>query len=168
MADVERFENKLARIRHGVTAAATAFEARWTLAALARVDSELHAKLTRQIGLWHAAMRGDSAHDLERQGQGLVRGYQRAAEAMALSGEADDAFYVGHDAASGLCIAIGHQMASAAHAQEAFPGAIFLTPDELAALVGRAMSVRDIEGIVAVKRAWPGAVVTKVGDQAAS
>lgn len=168
MADVgavERFENKLAKVRHGVTAAATAFEARWTLAALSRVDAELHAKLSRQIGLWHAAMRGDSAHDLERQGQGLVRGYQRAAEAMALSGEADDAFYVGHDAASGLCIAIGHQMASAAHAQEAFPGAVFLTPDEIAALLGRIMG---IDQVVAVKRAWPGAVVTSVGDKAAS
>lgn len=164
-AAVDRFGNKLARIRNGVTAAAAAFEARWTLAALARADAELHGKLTRQIALWNAATRGDSTHDLERHGQGLVRGYQRAAEVMALSGEADDAFYVGNDPASGLCIAIGHHMASATHAQEAFPGAIFLTPDEIASLLGRIMG---IDQVVAVKRAFPGATVTDISDKAAS
>lgn len=155
-------ERALDRLRPTVTAAATAYEARWTLAALDRVDSELHAKLTRQIGLWHAATRGEDAALLERHGQGLVRGYQRAAETMALSGEGDDAFYIGSDPASGLTIAIGHQMASAAHAQAAWPGAIFLTPDEVCALVARSLGTREIEALVAIKRAWPGALITDV------
>lgn len=150
------FERRLTALTAEITAAATAYEARWTLAALYRADPDISGRLRRQIGLWNDAVREADPEAVEIQGRALCRGYVKAVEAMTLSGAADDAYQVGKDEASGLTLAIGHQIASAEHVAATHgPDVVFVTPDEIAGLLN---SLDGFAAIAAMKRAFPGAV----------
>ncbi|ACL60610.1 hypothetical protein [Methylobacterium nodulans] len=149
------FERRLARLVAEITAAASAYEARWTLAALHRVDAELHARLRRQIDLWLAASGSFDEDEIERQGGALVRGYRIAYARMGTEGVEDDAYLIGKDEASGLRIAIGDSPASADRVAELDPACAFFTPDEIAGLLHQLGGFRTI---AAVKRAFPGAL----------
>ncbi|GJE45684.1 hypothetical protein [Methylobacterium soli] len=147
------FEKRLQRLTVDITAPATAHEARWTLAALRRVDPEIGARLDRQIGLWLEAARTGDEDEIELQGGGLARGYRKAAEIMQAADAEDDSYLLGHDAASGLTLAIGHSPASAEAVKVNHgPDAVWMTPDEVAGLL---QSLGGFETIAAIKRAWP-------------
>lgn len=152
----DRVERRLAALTADITAAATAYEARWTLAALHRVDPDISSRLRRQIGLWNDATRSEDFEQVDLQGAALIRGYRKAVEVMTMSGAADDAYQIGKDEASGLTLAIGHQIASAEHVGVMHgPDVVFITPDEIAGLLN---SLDGFAAIAAMKRAWPGAV----------
>lgn len=152
----DRFERRLHALTADITAAAVAYEARWTLASLFRTSSDIAGKLNRQIVLWNAAARDGDHDEIELQGRALIRGYRKASEIMSASGAEDDAYTIGKDEASGLTLAIGHQIASAEHvAQKYGPDVVFLTPDEVAGLLN---SLNGFAAIASMKRAWPGAV----------
>lgn len=155
MSGSSRFEARLQRLTTEITAAATAYEARWTLAALHRVDPDIHARLQRQISLWMEASRDGDEDEIVTQGEALVRGYRRAVEVMTTANESDDAYLVGKDQPSGLVIAIGHSTASADRVAALYPEAIFVTPDEIAGLLN---SLDGFGAIATMKRAWPGAI----------
>lgn len=154
MAGSERFETRLANLVASITTAATAYEARWTLAALYGVDPTIHGKLRRQIGLWQEASRDGGMDDIVLQGEALVRGYRRAVEVMVASRAEDDAYMLGHDEASGLVIAIGRSQACAARVAQTHPEAVYLDADEVAGLLH---GLTGFKTIAAIKQAWPGA-----------
>lgn len=149
------FERALADLTTRVAAAATAFEARWTLAALFRVDPEIHRRMQRQIGLWHTAAKAGEEAEVVAQGEALMRGYRRAVETMEAANEADDAYLIGKDEASGLVLAIGHQVAAADRVATLHPDAVWISPDEIAGILN---SLDGFRFILEAKRHFPGAV----------
>jgi len=56
--------------------AALAFESRWTLAALNRVDADIYARLREQRALFDEAMGAGDADEIELHGAAMVRGYR--------------------------------------------------------------------------------------------
>ena len=155
MSAPDAFERKLHKLASDITSAATAYEARWTLAALHRVDPDIHGRLRRQIDLWLEASRHGDEDEIVTQGEALVRGYRRAVEIMVGAGAADDAYILGADEASGLRVAIGDQVAAADRVAALHPGTIWLSTDEVAGLLN---SLDGFAAIAAMKRAWPAAV----------
>lgn len=149
------WETELQRLTRAIAAAATAYEARWTLAALHRVDSEIHGRLRRQIDLWLEASRRGDEDEIVTQGEALVRGYRRAVEVMVTAEAEDDAYVMGVDEASGLRIAIGHQAAAADRVAALYPDAVWLSPDEVAGILN---SLDGFRFILEAKRRFPGAV----------
>lgn len=148
------FERKLATLTGDITAVASAFEARWTMAALNRVNPEIGRRLTAQIGLWHAAASSGTAEAVEAQGNALVRGYRKAIEIM--STVEPDAYVVGKCQETGFTVVIGHCPATAKEAAHAEgPDACWLTPDEVANLLPK---LSGFNTIAAIKRAFPGAL----------
>lgn len=150
-----------------VTAAALAFEARWTLLALQRVDAALHKRFVEQRDLfWEARLEGSSA-DIAKQGAGLCRGYGAIVRAMEEDAArygahfSDSAYFIGQDPKTGLRVAVGAQKAAAERVRELYGDqVIWLSPDELAVLVASAPGLRQL---VAAKKAWPGAEIMRVG-----
>ena len=162
MTAADRFERRLVKLTREITAAAVVYEARWTLAALRRVDPGLGARLDRQIALWGEASREGDEEDVLEQGEALCRGYAKAYEIMGAAGVEDDAYHVGRD--DDLILAIGPSIASAERVREVLgESAVFLTPDEAAGLL---RSLGGFETIAAIKRAWPGAVVERASRRA--
>lgn len=157
MTRSDRWERRLVELTRAITEAATAYEARWTLAALRRVDEDIHGRLRRQIGFWQEASRHGTEDEIVLQGEALVRGYRRAVEVMAASGESDDAYLLGRGPA-GQVIAIGHQMASADHVAALYPGAVFWDADELAGVLD---DPEAFQRVSVIKRVFPGAVATE-------
>jgi hypothetical protein len=156
----ERAEREIERLQPAITAAAVAFEQRWTLAALRRVDAGLHARLLRQHALWTAALAGDDVVEVVAQGEAMVRGWRAAVAAMIAEGEQDCACLVGRDTASGLVLAIGTSLAAADQVRQSVgPDAVFLTPDEVAGLLA---GLGGFETLAAIKRAFPGATASAV------
>lgn len=157
-ASFDRFERKLVELTRAITDAAVAYEARWTLAALHRVDADIHARLRRQIDLWREASCRGSEYEIVAQGEALVRGYRRAVEVMTENGESDGAYLIGRDAGSGLTVAIGHSTASAGRVAALYPDAVFWTVDEVTAVLSESEAFQRVS---AIKRAFPGAVATE-------
>jgi len=155
MSAETRFERRMTALATQITAAATAYEARWTLAALARVEPDIHSRMQRQIALWATACRGDDDDEIVTQGEALVRGYRRAIEVMTTAGAEDDAYMLGSDEASGLRIAIGHQVAAADRVAALYPDAVWLSPDEVAGILH---SLDGFRFILEAKRHFPAAV----------
>jgi hypothetical protein len=65
-----------------VSEAALPFEARWSEAALRRVEPALHGLFRRQLELFNAALESGSAHEVAEQGAAMVRGYIAVVTAM--------------------------------------------------------------------------------------
>jgi predicted signal transduction protein with EAL and GGDEF domain len=128
--------------------AAIAFEARWTLAALKRVDPDLHAALLEQSAIYSQATMFGSAHDAAEHQKALARGYALAVSTMEASGAEDDAYMIGNH--NGLMVAISHQKA----VQQRVPHAIVLSPDEVALLCS---VVKGMDKLAQIKQHWPGA-----------
>jgi hypothetical protein len=133
-----------------ITKAALAFEARWTLAALKRVDRDIHARLREQRNLFDQVTVTGPLHEVELHAAALVRGWQKAIRVMETADAPDDAYLVGE--ADGFKVAIGHQKAAAKGALER--GAVWITPDEVAAILA---NVEAFKSITAIKRLFPGA-----------
>lgn len=137
---------KISQVYGQVAAAASAFEARWTLRALRRVDAALYGRFIEQQTLWDEALVTGGEADVLEQTEAMCRGWQAVAARMVEAGAADDACMYGQ-APNGLRVAIGDQRAAEARLDE---GMIFLTPDEVATLVA---GQRDL---MSVKAAFPG------------
>lgn len=140
-----------------VTDAAVAFEARWTLAALKRVDPDIHRRLVEQRSRFNVACVTGTAADVELQGAALVRGWRAAVHTLEQVAEPVGAYLIGE--ADGLRVAIGHQKPAARHASEARDGTLWMTPDEVAAIL---VTLDTFRPIVAVKRSFPGAEIVEV------
>lgn len=130
-----RSESEIAGLMLGVNDAAAAFERRWTLGALRRLDAELHAKLLRQKDRYSQALVTGTLADARKHAEGMERGWNAAVTAMEGAQAPEDAYWVGQ-AKNGQKIAITQQRTAMGRVQEVHGNnvAVF-TPDELADLV---------------------------------
>ena len=148
-----------------VAAAAEAFEGRWTMRALARVDRGLHDLFAEQEADYGKALVTGTEAEVEEQAAAMVRGYVAIAKRMADSGEADDAYMLGIDPSTGFRVAIAEQRHAASRVRELAGGdgqeVMVLTPDEVAAIVG------GLQVLGKVKAVWPDAEVIRFRQQEA-
>jgi len=149
-----------------ITTAASAFEARWTMLALKRVDRDLHDALRDQQALYYEAHMHGTPADIEAQGRGLVRGYAAAVNAMEQAEQADDAYMIGRH--NGMVVVISDQKAVQSRLTEVVSTgerAILMSPDEVALLMG---SIEGLSTLAAIKKLFPGAeVIERYPDQPA-
>ena len=140
-----------------VATAATAFESRWTMLALRRVDADLAQRLGEQRNLFdHACITG-TADEIETQGAAMCRGYAAACRALEAAGAADDAYLLGRCSRTAMVVAIGEQKAAVERVRE-LHGAdvVWITPDEVATLFA---SAEGLKMVAAVKQMFPGAEI---------
>lgn len=140
-----------------VTEAASAFEARWTMLTLKRVDPDLFKALREQIELYYQATVHGNPADASRHGKGLARGYAAAVHVMEENQVEDDAYLVGRH--NGLVVFISDQKAVQERVSDyAVTGerAILMSPDEVAMLFS---SIEGLGAIAAIKQLFPGAVL---------
>jgi hypothetical protein len=138
-----------------VTAAALAFEARWTRNALRRVDPDLAERMDKQTRLYHEAVEDGTAEQIEMHGGGMCRGYAVCAAVMQRAGADDDAYLIG--VSDGVTVAIGDARAAVDRVREKFGNdVVFVTPDEVAEIMAKLPAVND------VKRVFPGAEIVEV------
>lgn len=161
MAQQTTQDRAFATMMREVTEAASAFESRWTLAALRRVNPDIGGRLHAQVALWREAATSGSAEAIDKQGGALVRGYRKAVEVMSVV--EPDAYVVGRCPDSGFTLVIGHCPATAKEAAEAEgEGAVWLTPDEVANLLPK---LSGFATLAAIKRAFPGALTLPESDR---
>jgi hypothetical protein len=129
-----------------VATASEAFESRWTMRALKRVDPALYSLFAEQEADYGRALLSGTEAEVEEQAGAMVRGYAAIAKRMVEANEPDDAYLLGIDPVSGTRVAIGDQKHAAARVRELEPvgEVIFITPDEVACIVA---------GLEAIKRA---------------
>jgi hypothetical protein len=138
-----------------VSAAALPFEARWTEAALRRIDPGLHDRFRKQRELFTAALEDGTIDEVVENGSAMVRGFVAVVAAMQAASARDDAYQIGRGP-GGLTIAIGPKPCCA-RLQELYGNAVqWFSPDEIAAIIE--MDAR-FKAMVDVKRAFPGAEV---------
>ena len=76
----------------------------------------------------------------------MVRGW--AAITAAMADLPDDAYLIGHDDHSGVRVAISDQKAARARVEELYgEQIIFITPSEIATLLGRSDTIRTLKGL---------------------
>lgn len=139
--------------------AAQAFEGRWTMRALKRIDADLYTAFTDQQDRWADARFLGTPEQVEMQAGGMIRGYAAITKAMVESGEADDAYMLGQS--GDVMVAIGTRQASAFRVLELQHEdrpvrVVWLTPDECATLFA---STEGFKAIAAIKQAFPGAEI---------
>jgi hypothetical protein len=140
-----------------ITAASSAFEARWTMLALRRVDPDLSLALHEQCQLYYEACCDGGADAIKTHGEALARGYAAAVVAMEAAKHHHDAYLVGRH--NGLVVLISNQKAvqsrlvdTASHGERA----ILMSPDEVALLMS---SIEGLSAVTAIKKLFPGAEV---------
>lgn len=147
----------IANLTKRVTEAALYLEARWTYAALKRVDPDVWLRLHEQRNLFTEACITGRPRDIVDQGEALVRGYQVAVQVLEKAEAPDDAYMLGHDLVTGLTVAIGQQKAAVQRVREIHGNkVVWLTPDEVARMLA---GVESFKTIGAVKRLFPGAEI---------
>lgn len=150
----------LNRIMGEVSDAASRFESRWTFRALKRVDAGLHDLLVEQQSLYHEALVTADMSELETQAAAMVRGWKAVTARMEAAGVEDDAYLLGLDSRTGTKVAVGNARQAAARVREMHgEQVIWITPDEVAAMVAGLESIKAIEE---VKRMWPTAEVIRL------
>lgn len=137
---------KVSKVYGQVAEAASAFEARWTLRALRRLDPVLYGLFIEQQSLWDEAMITGSESDVIEQTEALCRGWHAVTMRMVEAGAAEDACLMGQ-APNGLRVAISDQRAVEGRVDD---GVVFVTPDEVATLVA---AQREL---MSIKAAFPG------------
>ena len=150
----------VAKWRALASEAAQRFEARWTQRRLAQFAGDIAARLNAQNALFYEACLSGTRADVARHGAGVVKGYAAATEAMANIPIGDDAYRIGYDPQTDTHVAVGVGKAPALRVAEINPRMIYLTYDEVAALLGR---VAALKPIAAAKRQWPGCEI--IGEQ---
>jgi hypothetical protein len=144
-----------------VSKAAQAFEARWTMLALMRVDADLATRLHDQRNLFVEMVIKGTARDVAAHGAAMCRGYVVAIAALEAANQPDDAYRIGRDPESGVTVAIGDQKAAVNRVREVYgDDVIFISPDEVATLFANVEAFRSV-GIV--KRRFPGAEILRAG-----
>jgi hypothetical protein len=111
--DIRRQDAALRKWVPAVTEAAVAFERRWTLAALGRIDRDLYCRLLNQRGLFDKAALTGTPREIEAHGAALCRGWAMAVHALEIAGVADNAYMLGQCPRTGFQVAIGDQKAAA-------------------------------------------------------
>ncbi len=154
-----------------VAADAAAFEGRWTMLSLKRVDPDLADDLDAQRDLWHEAKflyrsRADGHDELVAQGAALCRGYAVAVRTMEEVAAEDDAYVIGRCPRTGTTVAVTQQKAAGERVRELYgEPTIILSPDEVASLFG---SIEALKAIGAIKQRFPGAeIIEKYPDEPA-
>lgn len=137
---------------------AVAFEARWSYAALARVDRELGNRFEEQRHLYWEAMQSGDASEIETHGAALVRAYKVITQAM--EAEPDSAYFMGRCPRTGFTVAVGKGTAPATR----LDGVVYLTADEVATLLAEQPGFSDIAHI---KTLFPGATIEACRQDAA-
>lgn len=126
-------ENLVAECMAMVAPAESAFRSRWRLSTLKRIAPELHDLLVEQIGLYdHSLVTGSDA-DTKDHAAAMVRGWRAACAALESPLQADDAYLVGVDWATGTRVVISDSKVSVARVQS-LKGerVVMLSPDEVA------------------------------------
>ena len=143
-----------------VTKAAGAFEARWTLLALARVNPTLAEALQEQCELYYeATVSGTKAQKAEH-AEALIRGYAAAVQEMQRFDVADDAYLIGRY--QDLVVVVSNGKAARQTVAElngedtSIKRVVLLTPDEIAYL---AKTVRGFDKLADIKHHFPNAEV---------
>ena len=151
--------------RQRVTQAAIGMEARWTERRLVEVDLDLARLLVEQRNLFREACNGGKPGEVARHGAAMCRGYAAAVKALEDAPlPIEDAYQFGYDPQTNTHVAIGVGKAPAQRVAEIDPRTIYLTYDEVAALLGR---VAALKPLLAAKRQWPGCEIldASVGEQ---
>jgi hypothetical protein len=142
-----------------VSDAALPFDARWTEAALRRIDPDLHARFQRQRELFDSAVESGTVDEIAKHGAAMVRARVAVFTAMQAAAAPDDAYQIGRSP-SGLIIAIGPRPCCA-RVQELYGNAVqWFSPDEIAAIIE--MDAR-FKALADVKRVFPGAEMSGQG-----
>ncbi len=143
-----------------VSDAAQAFEARWMMLSLQRVDPELAVALQEERDAFDQATIVGSSDEVENLGASVCRGFAAATKAMESAGSPDTAYLLGSDPATAFKLAIGISKGSAQRVREIHgPDYTFHTPDELAAILGARIAEGDRQAdfMTSVKNLYPGA-----------
>lgn len=137
-----------------VSEAAASFESRWTLRALQRLDPDLHDRLLDQQALYHEALVTGSPAEVEEQSAAMVRGWAVVTRTMEAAAVPDDAYLLGCHGPSGTRVAIGEQKQAIARVRDLHgQTVVWITPDEVAAMVA------GMEVVKSIKAIWPDAEV---------
>jgi hypothetical protein len=128
-----------------------AFESRWTLQSLRRVNPELYVRFTEQQEITAEAQVTGSDSERRAQEEALERGWRALVTAM--QNQPENAYLTGLDGRTGLRVAISEQLAVRVVEQDG-ERMIHLTPDEVATLLA------SVQGIALIKQLLPGAVLT--------
>jgi hypothetical protein len=154
LTDIQREQGAIRRWQADVAEATLPFERRWTLAALKRVDPDIHRRLIAQRSLLDQALVTGTPEEIELHGAALCRGYAKAIQVLEVAAEPDDAYMLGQNMQSGFRVAIGRQKAVAQRAREVHgETVVWITPDEVATIVA---NLEVFKPIVAIKRLFPG------------
>lgn len=146
---------RIARHARTVADAAAAYERRWMLASLKRVNPDLAARLAEQRSLTDRAFAVGTPEDVDLHAPAMVRGWKAAVKAMEEANASDDAYLVGRDPKTGFTVAISNQRPSAERVNEVLgKKAVFVSPDEVAAILG---GLEQFKAIAAIKQMFPGA-----------
>jgi hypothetical protein len=159
IATIQGEDTALRKWYRTTTEAAAIFESRWTMAALRRVDGDLHRRLRLQSSLFDTAMVTGTAEEIETHGAALCRGYAAATQALEAAVEPDDAYVLGFDGKSGFRVAIGHRKAAARRVRGLYANAVWITPDEVAAVLA---NLKAFNPVAEIKRLFPGAEILEV------
>jgi hypothetical protein len=160
IVDIQREQAAIRRWQTAVAEAALPFERRWTLAALKRVDPDIHRRLIAQRSLFDQALVTGAADEIELHGAALCRGYAMAVQTLERAAEPDDAYMLGQDMRSGFRVAIGSQKAVAQRVRDVHgETVVWITPDEVATIVP---NLEAFKPVVAIKRLFPGAEMLDV------
>lgn len=142
---------------HRVGDAARAFEKRWTLATLRRVDPQLHALLIEQQADWHASLLTGDVPYLVDQTSAMCRGWAAAVKALETREQPEDAFLVGMYQDFTVIISEQRQDLGELKKRMGTDQVVVVTPDEVAAMV---VGLGDT--VKAVKDLWPEAEIFEV------
>ncbi len=156
---IQREQAAIRKWQGAVADAAAPFERRWMLAALKRADAGIYRRLSDQRALFDRMLVTGSAEEIEVHGASLCRGYAIAIQTLERAAEPDNAYLLGQDMRTGLRIAIGVQKATAMRVRELHGDIVWITPDEVAAIVANADAFKPI---AAIKRLFPGAEMLDV------
>lgn len=132
----------------------SAFDARWTMSALERVDRELAERLRSQVSKFHKSLLMSELDEVQKHGAATVRGYRRAIETMDTARAEPDAYLVGQDSQSGLRVVVSRTNATLTNPPADLGENVFIVQvDELARLFA---STPNLAFIAAVAKAVPG------------
>ena len=115
-----------------VNEAREAFEKRWQIASVRKVDVELYERFSEQHRLYRKAIVTGDDDEAQDQAEAMVRAYQAITQRM--TGHVQDAYLKGYDPESGTSIVISEY-------RQEMEGCIWVTPNALARLVA---SHRDL------------------------
>ncbi len=137
--------------------AAAAFESRWTMRALRRVDSALYEAIEEQRLFFNEAIWSGEDDQIAEHGKAMCRGWIAAVQRLESAQEPDDAYFLGQDTTSGTMVAVGASSAAVARVRELHGDrVVWITPDEVAAMFA------GMQSVATVKALWPGAEIVRV------